>query len=144
MYSLIYRSVAKDSFDKTLIYKMLSEARDFNAIHGITGCLLYHKGQFIQMLEGEEEEVSSLYHRIKNDHRHDHVELLEEEEIAERIFSEWSMAFQDIGDESQHMKYKEMLLHSYFANSKIYSRPSKSGLALFTGVQAILKRDQIN
>ena len=144
MYSLIYRSVAKDSFDKPLIYKMLSEARDFNAIHGITGCLLYHKGQFIQMLEGQEEEVSSLYHRIKNDHRHDHVELLEEEEIAERIFSEWSMAFQDIGDESQHMKYKEMLLHSYFANSKIYSRPSKSGLALFTGIQAILKKDQIN
>ena len=144
MYSLIYRSIAKDSFDKALIYKMLSEARDFNATHGITGCLLYHKGQFIQMLEGEEGEVISLYDRIKNDQRHDHVELLEEEEIAERIFSEWSMAFQDVGDESQHTKYKEMLLHSYFANSKIYSRPSKSGLALFTGIQAILKKEQAN
>ena len=144
MYSLIYRSVAKDTFDKPLIYKMLSEARDFNAMHGITGCLLYHKGQFIQLLEGEEAQVTSLYDRIKNDQRHDYVELLEEEEIAERIFSEWSMAFQDMGDESQQRKYKEMLVHSYFANSKIYSRPSKTGLALFTGVQAILKKEQAN
>ena len=144
MYSLIYRSIAKENFDKVLIYKMLSEARDFNATHGITGCLLYHKGQFIQLLEGDEREVISLFDRIRNDRRHVHVELLEEEEIVERIFSEWSMAFQDVGDESQHTKYKEMLLHSYFANSKIYNRPSKSGLALFTGIQAILKKEQVN
>ncbi len=144
MYSLIYRSVAKDSFNKPLIYKMLSEARDFNASHGITGCLLYHQGQFLQLLEGEEKEVISLYERIKQDHRHEKVELLEEEEIGERIFSEWSMAFQDIGEENQHTKYKEMLMHSYFANSKLYSKPSKTGLVLFTGVQAILRKEQIN
>ena len=144
MYSLIYRSVAKDSFDKPLIYKMLSEARDFNASHGMTGCLLYHRGQFIQLLEGEAKEVISLYERIKKDERHENVELLEEEEVRERIFSEWSMAFQDIGDYNQHTKYKQMLLHSYFSNSKIYSRPSKTGLALFTGVQAILREEQAN
>ena len=144
MYSLIYRSVAKDSFNKALIYKMLSEARDFNATHGITGCLLYHKGHFIQLLEGDEKEVTTLFKRIEQDQRHKSVELLEEEEIKERIFSEWSMAFQDVGDVSQHAKYKEMLIHSYFANSKIYSKRSKTGLSLFTGVQAILKDEQLN
>ena len=138
MYSLIYRSVAKDTFAKPLIYKMLSEARDFNANHGITGCLLYHKGQFIQLLEGEKEEVTALFERIKKDQRHHNVELLEQEEISERLFSDWSMAYQDMGEESQQPGYKEMLMHSYFAASKIYSRPSKTGLALFKGMKAIL------
>ncbi len=142
MYSLIYRSVAKDSFDKPLIYKMLSEARDFNATHGITGCLLYHKGQFIQLLEGDEVEVISLYNRIKLDERHAAVELLEEEEINERIFGEWSMAFEDMGDPSQQASYKEALVHSYFAKSKIYHRPSKTGLLLFTEVHSILRKKQ--
>ena len=144
MYSLIYRSVAKDSFDKPLIYKMLSEARDFNADHGITGCLLYHKGQFIQLLEGDEVEVISLFNRIKLDQRHAAVELLEEEEINERIFGEWSMAFEDMGDPTQQAYYKEALMHSYFAKSKIYHRPSKTGLVLFTGMQSILSKKQAN
>lgn len=144
MYSLIYRSVAKDSFDKPLIYKMLSDARDYNADHGITGCLLYHKGQFIQLLEGDEVEVISLFNRIKLDERHAAVELLEEEEINERIFGEWSMAFEDMGDPAQQTVYKEALMHSYFAKSKIYHRPSKTGLVLFTGMQAILSQKQSN
>lgn len=139
MYSLIYRSVARDTFSKSMIYKMLSDARDFNAEHGITGCLLYHKGQFIQLLEGAYQEVKALYERIQNDERHEKVELLEEEEVPDRLFEEWSMAFQDIGDEEQHSKYKEMLLHSYFERSRIYEVPSKSGLALFKGIQKILK-----
>lgn len=140
MYSLIYRSVARNSFDMPKIYKMLSEARDFNAIHSITGCLLYHRGQFIQLLEGAEAEVTSLYERIRHDPRHRLVELLEEEEIEERIFDQWSMAFQDMGDEHQQSRYKQMLMHSYFNQSKIFTRASKTGLVLFKRVQELLKK----
>ncbi len=141
MYSLIYRSVARESFSKPLIYKMLSEAREFNATHGITGCLLYHKGQFIQLLEGAYNEVKSLYERIQKDERHHQVELLVEEEVSDRIFDKWSMAFQDIGDEHHDSKYKEMMIHTYFSESRIYEIPSKTGLALFKGVQAILSSE---
>lgn len=42
MYSLVYRSVASEDFGLSEIYKMLSIARDYNAEHDITGCLLYH------------------------------------------------------------------------------------------------------
>ena len=139
MYSLIYRSVAEESFTLPMIYKMLSKARDFNAEHNITGCLLYHNGQFIQLLEGTHEEVRALFERIQEDERHSQVELLEEEEISERIFGDWSMAFQDIGEEKHRSRYKEILLHSYFASSKIYEIPSKTGLAFFKGVQSILQ-----
>ena len=139
MYSLIYRSVAKNSFDKPGIYKMLSEARDFNAIHSITGCLLYHQGQFIQLLEGAEAEVASLFERIRHDPIHRLVELLEDEEIEERIFDQWSMAFQDMGDKHQQSRYKLMLMHSYFHESKIFTQASKTGLVLFKRVQELLR-----
>ena len=138
MFSLIYRSWARDSFDLPGIYQMLSQAREFNANHQITGCLLYHRGRFIQMLEGEEKDVLGLYERIEGDERHSKVELLEEEPIEQRVFSEWSMAFQDIGAPEQHSKYKEMLLHSYFDRSRLFNKPSKTGLALFTGIHHIL------
>lgn len=141
MYSLIYRSVARESFSKPLIYKMLSEAREFNAAHGITGCLLYHKGQFIQLLEGAYSDVKSLYERIQKDDRHHQVEVLVEEEVSARIFDNWSMAFQDIGDEQQNAKYKEMMIHTYLTESRIFEIPSKTGLALFKGVQAILSSE---
>ncbi len=141
MYSLIYRSVARESFSKPLIYKMLSEAREFNAAHGITGCLLYHQGQFIQLLEGAYDEVQSLFERIQKDERHHQVEVLEKEVVTDRIFDKWSMAFQDLGDEYENVKYKEMIIHTYFTESRIFEIPSKTGLALFKGVQAILSAE---
>ncbi len=51
MFSLIYRSVAKESFGTAEVYQMLSDARDFNAEHDITGCLLFHDRKFLQLLE---------------------------------------------------------------------------------------------
>ena len=65
MFSLIYRSVAKESFIDSDIYKMLSDARDFNAEHHITGCLLYHDRKFLQLLEGEKPKVISLFNALE-------------------------------------------------------------------------------
>lgn len=67
MFSLIYRSVAKEDFNEYDIYKMLSDARDFNAEHRITGCLLYHDRKFLQLLEGEKSLVIRLFNTIESD-----------------------------------------------------------------------------
>jgi len=61
MFSLIYRSVAEESFSNAEVYQMLSDARDFNAEHDITGCLLFHDRRFLQLLEGEKEKVYHLF-----------------------------------------------------------------------------------
>ncbi|MGA0384508.1 MAG: BLUF domain-containing protein, partial [Flavobacteriaceae bacterium] len=95
MFSLIYRSVAKESFIDSDIYKMLSDARDFNAEHHITGCLLYHDRKFLQLLEGEKHKVISLFNAIESDPRHQNVTVLRTEEREDRIFDRWSMAFYD-------------------------------------------------
>ena len=54
MFCLIYRSAANPSFKQGDIQKMLKKARLYNEKQGITGCLLYYKGEFIQYLEGNQ------------------------------------------------------------------------------------------
>ena len=55
-------------------------------------------GLVSQVLEGERSAINRLYARIIRDPRHKDVELLPLEEISERRFAKWSMAFVDISD----------------------------------------------
>ena len=76
MFSLIYRSVAEESFSNSAVYQMLSAARDLNAEHDITGCLLFHNRRFLQLLEGEKEMVHRLFSLIESDPRHKNIEVI--------------------------------------------------------------------
>lgn len=80
MFSLIYRSVADESFSNAEVYQMLSAARDFNAEHDITGCLLFHNRHFLQLLEGEKDKVHHLFSLIESDTRHKNIEIIQTEE----------------------------------------------------------------
>jgi hypothetical protein len=59
---------------------------------GVTGALLINEDQFVQTLEGPEPAVRDLYAKISKDRRHEHVELLESGDVAERVFGRWAMA----------------------------------------------------
>ncbi|OIP55047.1 MAG: hypothetical protein AUK54_04755 [Helicobacteraceae bacterium CG2_30_36_10] len=63
--------------------------------------LLYGGDSFLQILEGEEEEVTALYEKILQDERHTDSILLDKSPIQERIFSAWSMGF-------KHLKSQEI------------------------------------
>jgi Sensors of blue-light using FAD len=86
MYEITYYSSAKPGLKATDISAILETAHVFNEINGITGCLVYYKNQFIQVLEGKKEVVEDLLSRIKNDSRHAHLFVLAEAEKAERTF----------------------------------------------------------
>ena len=58
MFSLVYKSQASLNFDKHAISEMLLKAQKSNEEQGITGCLLYHKGWFVQLLEGDEDTIT--------------------------------------------------------------------------------------
>ena len=76
--------------------QLLARARDANALHGVTGMLLYIRGTFFQVLEGEAADVDDIYEKILRDPRHTHVREIIREPIAERRFAEWTMAFETI------------------------------------------------
>nr|WP_299340027.1 BLUF domain-containing protein [Allomuricauda sp.] len=138
MHSLVYRSVASDSFNVSEIYKMLSDARNYNATHDITGCLLYHNHQFLQLLEGNENEVAKLFDRIKKDSRHHDIVTLIEDRDSERIFGEWSMAFHDYGQNGSSSYIKLKQIDDFFEKADAFTKPSKLAIPFFANVREIL------
>ena len=62
-----------------------------NPARGITGLLLYNGRNFLQLLEGDEEELVSLMLKITEDARHSGITVLDRRTIADRACPDWAM-----------------------------------------------------
>ena len=93
MYHLVYRSQAAVPLAAPQLAQLLGQAQTFNQRHDLTGLLLYSADhQFLQVLEGAEEVVRSLYHRhIAHDPRHHGCCVLAEGPWLHRSFADWGM-----------------------------------------------------
>ena len=138
MYSIIYRSLAKPDFGQADIYQMLSTSRTNNEELGITGCLLYHDGQFLQLLEGERNQVTKLYQKILNDSRHSAIVTVTEKDIERPLFVDWSMAFHDFGLNGSSASQKSRKIDLIFQKSNVFDKPSKMALDFFKSVNEVL------
>ncbi|TDN40134.1 BLUF domain-containing protein [Hymenobacter sp. UV11] len=92
-YQVLYHSVAAQPFDEAQLQALLERSRNFNGRHSITGILLYSDGRFVQLLEGDEQQVRQLYARIQQDPRHTQVVTVSEGPGPARRFADWSMGF---------------------------------------------------
>ncbi|PRY68308.1 FAD-dependent sensor of blue light [Glaciihabitans tibetensis] len=100
MISIAYVSAATDTMTDDDVAAILVQARANNLGLGLTGALLYHRGRFIQILEGPAEQVHARYDIIAADPRHRSVQKISEKFIAERQFPEWTMGFRPLSDDS--------------------------------------------
>lgn len=66
----------------------------------ITGLLLYGADNFVQVLEGPDQNLRDLMKIIDVDDRHSALEIIMEEPMGERLFSEWNMAYMTVSDEN--------------------------------------------
>jgi hypothetical protein len=73
---------------------LLLQAQQGNERRGITGALVYGDGQFMQIMEGEQATLETLYAHLSQDRRHTGLFKLADRPIQERRFADWSMAFQ--------------------------------------------------
>lgn len=118
MYSLVYVSSATTPMMKDELVELLTGAREHNSSKDITGLLLYKDGNFMQMLEGDEQAVTALYQRIELDPRHRGAIVLLKDEADARQFPDWSMGFRDL-------KSPELTSHpgfSQFLNTPLTAR----------------------
>ena len=90
---LIYQSRASHEFGSLHLFQLLTEARLRNQRRGITGHLLYREGLFTQCLEGPSSSLEILWQSLQHDERHHDLQLISRDPIAERQFTDWSMAF---------------------------------------------------
>ena len=96
MFFLTYASTATRHLSKTDLNELLAQCRKNNANLGITGMLLYKDGNFMQVLEGEESTVRSIYAKIGSDPRHKGEILLQQGALDNRQFPGWSMGYRDL------------------------------------------------
>lgn len=76
---------------------ILTEAINFNSHNNITGVLYYGNGYFLQYLEGEKEQIETLFNKsILRDSRHHNCEIIFRQTSKGRSFECWSMKFAPI------------------------------------------------
>ena len=72
-------------------------AREFNALHGISGILVFDGERFTQYIEGPEGEVAALVTNLAKDRRHtDFLQLNAGDDLEERRYATWSMGYSDV------------------------------------------------
>jgi hypothetical protein len=93
MFSLIYVSSAIEPFSEADLVDLLARSRRNNTLLDVTGMLLYKDGNFMQVLEGEQQTVQALYRKIEKDPRHARISRLLGGFTPRREFADWSMGF---------------------------------------------------
>ena len=92
-FELSYYSTARMDLDSSDFDAIVAESRINNKKKNITGCLIYHKENFFQILEGPKDVVLKTYESIKTDSRHSKIVKLYDGFKSGRTFDEWQMAF---------------------------------------------------
>ncbi len=97
-YQTLYVSRADRQVDSITINRILEKAVDYNGKNNITGLLLFRGGVFLQLLEGDKQNVENLLKKIENDPRHSDIIRIFSLEKNERLFPDWAMGFHEISD----------------------------------------------
>ena len=114
---------------------ILVSARQRNLSENITGMLLYYRGEFVQILEGEKELVENVYAKfIGPDSRHTALNKVCENTISHRSFSQWSMGFAGAAEIESRMPSSAVgiLMSAIWESSK--SKPLSFGLNAFVSI----------
>lgn len=88
-----YYGDVTDDLPRSEIERIAHRAQVRNYDLGITGCLFYFGGHFIQVLEGHRDDVDRVYGTIVSDARHPNVIGLVDNIVQARSFSNWSLRF---------------------------------------------------
>jgi len=91
MYRLIYKSRSDRAIDWNLVNEIISSSEEYNAKEGITGILLATRTHFLQVIEGDFEEINKVFLRIARDPRHEDVQLISFACVESRLFGGWAM-----------------------------------------------------
>lgn len=93
MKQMIYTSTATENVNFDVINDLLTQCVKKNNEFNISGMMVFDGKQFLQCIEGNEAEINQLQENIFKDSRHHNIHLIGEEEITERLFSQWCMGY---------------------------------------------------
>jgi hypothetical protein len=101
VFRILYLSTANEPFSSGDLSELLQKAKARNDAAHITGMLVHSDGDFLQVLEGEPENVIEVYSRISVDPRHRDISLLQRGlAYGDRLFPNWAMGFKRVPDQT--------------------------------------------
>lgn len=115
IHNIVYISSATKLLTEEELINLLDVSRIHNEKFDITGLLLYKDGNFMQVLEGDEQQVETLMQKIFSDSRHNDIITLVRGSKDERDFADWSMAFYNLTSP----KVKSLPAYSEFLNTPL-------------------------
>ena len=93
IHQIVYSSLASKKMLKSDLFIILRKARLNNRMSEITGILIYIDGYFLQILEGNKDEVHKIFNKISQDPRHTNCQVIFEGDTDKRFFPRWEMAY---------------------------------------------------
>ncbi|BFM17196.1 hypothetical protein R50073_33790 [Maricurvus nonylphenolicus] len=128
---MYYSELLPELYDRKgqILDDIESTAKGHNPDVKINGVLFFDRGHFIQLLEGEEEEVWELYQKISMDRRHHNVQLIFFDAVRKQEFSCWNMDVFDLEDMAFEplsaedlKKFRRVYLHNEKPSTEEVSR----------------------
>jgi hypothetical protein len=77
---------------------IVKSARLNNALHRVTGVLLFSNQCFVQVLEGAMADVEWTFEKIARDRRHRDISIVSYGQAPKRSFADWAMGCVDLAD----------------------------------------------
>lgn len=93
MQRILYISTVRKILETPELETILRTSRRNNNAVGVTGLLVAGGRRFLQMLEGPEQAVSSVFERIERDPRHFALVTLSTKRVETRLTPHWAMGF---------------------------------------------------
>ena len=120
---------------------ILASARRRNVAEEITGMLLYYRGEFVQILEGEKKSVENIYDKyIGPDLRHTALNKVHQNTISHRSFSEWSMGFIGAQEIESRMPSSVIGILMNLLTDEAKTKPLSMGLNAFVSIYNQLRK----
>jgi hypothetical protein len=120
--TICYISNATQPESLDIINKIYANAKQNNLKHNITGILIYQNGNFLQVLEGIEENIDVTYQKIKFDPRHKNIIKVIDNRIEQRIFEDYNFGFSIIKSSVEFKQLIEYLEWLKQAENKIANK----------------------
>jgi hypothetical protein len=144
LYELLYTSLAKWEMSSNELIELLEKSREKNKLLNITGLLVYHNREFVQIIEGEKETVLELYDIITKDERHTSVRTFWENSISKRGFSKWAMGFIKVENlELSTLNGYPQFLKEGFSSGEITSIQTKGKKLILSLTKRLIQREQL-
>jgi Sensors of blue-light using FAD len=114
MYRLIYRSRSVEPLDWEIVRSITSASERNNEAKGLTGVLLASRTHFMQVIEGNFEDLNAVFQRICRDDRHTELCIVGYGVIDARLFGGWGM--RGIGAFDFNREIEQQMIAKYGAD----------------------------